>query len=252
MTGRSVRARGIDSGSYLHGLSWRIATRFALGEWDGALADQAEFERIAALAPGELPHAYAMGPYTRVALCRELRGEHDDADRYIDVGLDYYEARRHLFARGASIHLGPLARTLASRGRFDEALAVIPLVPRSSTAGVTLEALCEIAAMRERWDEAGALVAAAREQRPRSESSSPSRSSPTDSRAGRRPRPTTFGRGLGSSPGPPRASPRSGRAGKRRGLACCWRRWSPATASARRRSSQPRSSSSSGSAPSGR
>jgi hypothetical protein len=146
MTGRSVRARGIDPGSYLHGLSWRIATRFALGEWDGALADQAEFERIAALAPGELPHAYAMGAYTRVALCRELRGEHDDADRYIDVGLDYYEARRHLFARGASIHLGPLARTLASRGRFDEALAVIPLVPRSSTAGVTLEALCEIAA----------------------------------------------------------------------------------------------------------
>jgi hypothetical protein len=51
---------------------------------------------------------------------------------------------------------------LARRGRVDEALALIPLVPRSLSAGVTLEALCEIAPAGGRWDEAAALVAAAR------------------------------------------------------------------------------------------
>jgi predicted ATPase/class 3 adenylate cyclase/DNA-binding SARP family transcriptional activator len=158
------RARGIDSGSYLHGLAWRIATRFALGEWEGALADQAELERVAALAPQDLPPSYAMGAYTRVSLCHELRADLDSADRYIEVGLRYSKARRHLFTNSTSMHLAPLARTLARRGRFDEALALVPLVPGSTAAGMTLEALCEIAGMQERWDEAPSLVAAAREE----------------------------------------------------------------------------------------
>jgi class 3 adenylate cyclase/DNA-binding SARP family transcriptional activator len=157
------RARGIDSGSYLHGLTWRVAARFALGEWEGALADQAELERVAPLSPRELPPAYAMGAYTRVALCHELRGEREEADRYIGVTLRYSERVRHARA-GGSIHLPPLALTLARRGRFDEAFALIPFVPRSISAGPTLEVLCEIAALRERWDEAPGLVAAAREE----------------------------------------------------------------------------------------
>jgi hypothetical protein len=37
-------------------------------------------------------------------------------------------------------------------------------VPRSASAGLTLEALCEITAAREAWDEATALVKAAREE----------------------------------------------------------------------------------------
>jgi class 3 adenylate cyclase/DNA-binding SARP family transcriptional activator len=157
------RARGIDSGSYLHGLTWRVAARFALGEWEHALADQAELERVAELSPRGLPPAFAMGAYTRVALCHDLRGERDVADRYIDVALRYVD--RVLHARvGGSIHLPPLALVLARQGRFDEALALIPLVPQSLSAGATLEALCEIAAARGRWDEAAELVAAAREE----------------------------------------------------------------------------------------
>src|SRR6185437_14292228 len=40
----------------------------------------------------------------------------------------------------------------------------IPLVPRTLSAGVTLEARGEIAAARGRWDEAAELAAAAREE----------------------------------------------------------------------------------------
>jgi hypothetical protein len=40
--------------------------------------------------------------------------------------------------RGRSIHLPPLALTLARRGRFEDALDLVPLVPRSVNSGVTL------------------------------------------------------------------------------------------------------------------
>jgi len=155
------RARGIDSGSYLHGLTWRVAARFALGRWDDALADQAELERVAGFALGELPPAYAMGAFTRTALCHELRGHGHDADRYIEVALRNVERVRHSRA-GGSIHLPPLALALARRGRLDEAMSLVPVVPRSLSAGANLEALCEIVAARGRWDEAAALVATMR------------------------------------------------------------------------------------------
>ena len=157
------RARGIDAGSYLHGLTWRVAARFMLGDWEGTLADQAELERVAAQDPRKLPAGYTMRAYTYAALCRELRGERDESDRYIDLAREYFDHMRHLGER-PSLHRPPLARALAHRGLFDEALAESPLVPRTRSAGLTLEALCEIAAAQENWKEADRLVAAAREE----------------------------------------------------------------------------------------
>lgn len=157
------RSRGIDAGSYLHGLTWRVAARFMLGEWEAVLADQAELERVAAEDPRELPAGYTMRAYTFTGLCRELRGEHDEADRYMELASRYFALRRDLRPQG-SLQGPPLALALARRGRYEEAVALIPLVPRSGSAGVTLEALCEIAAARERWDEAAGLIAAAREE----------------------------------------------------------------------------------------
>ena len=99
--------------------------------------------------------------YAHAALCHDLRGERDEADRYIELTHRYYLSRRDRGTRGAQ-QAPPLALALARRGRFDEALDLIPLVLREWSTGVTLEALCEIAALRERWDDAVGLVAAAR------------------------------------------------------------------------------------------
>jgi DNA-binding SARP family transcriptional activator len=158
------RARELDSGSYLHGLTWLVAARFHLGDWDAALADHEELERVVALTARELPPAFSMAAYTRMALCHEVREQHDVADRYIALALRYVKERGLERTAGRSIHLPPLALALARRGRFEDALALVPYVPRSISAGLTLEARCEIAAARERWDEAPELVAAAREE----------------------------------------------------------------------------------------
>jgi class 3 adenylate cyclase len=158
------RSRGLDAGSYLHGLTWRVAARFMLGDWDGALADQAELERVAALDPRELPAGYTMRAYTYAALCHELRDAPAAADRYIELGRRYLGRTTSVVRTRGSLHAPPLALTLARRGRFEEALALIPLLPGTGTAGIALEALCEIAAARERWAEAAELVAAARQE----------------------------------------------------------------------------------------
>jgi hypothetical protein len=125
------------------------------------MADQAEIERVAGRDPRDLPAGFSIRGYAYAALWHELRGEGAAADPYIELLLRYFEQRRRVYARGF-IHAPPLALTLARRGRFDEAIALIPLVPRSTSAAFTLEALCEIAAARERWDEVPELVAAAR------------------------------------------------------------------------------------------
>jgi class 3 adenylate cyclase len=157
------RSRGFDPGSYLHGLAWRVAARFMLGDWEGALTDQAELERVAEQDPRELPVGYTTRAYAFAGLCHELRGKRNEGDRYIELMRRSLRRLRPQRSRG-SFYAPPFALALARRGRFEEALAQIPLVPDSGSAGVTLEALCEIAAMRERWDEAAGLVAAARKE----------------------------------------------------------------------------------------
>jgi class 3 adenylate cyclase len=158
------RARGTDAGGYLHGLTWRVAARFMLGDWDGALADHDEIERVAARGAGELPPPFTMRAYTHAALCHELRGDEERASHNIDLSLRYAERRAALRSGPPPVHIPPLALALARRGRFDEAVDVIPLVPHSGSAGDTLAALCEIAAAREQWAEVSALAAAAREE----------------------------------------------------------------------------------------
>jgi hypothetical protein len=66
--------------------------------------------------------------------------------------------------RRGSLHSATLARVLGRRGRFDEAVGITPLVRDTENACVALEALCEVTAERRRWEDAPALVAAAREE----------------------------------------------------------------------------------------
>src|SRR5829696_3173234 len=133
-----------------------------LGDWDAALADQQEIEDVTGNDARELPPPFSMRAYTATALCHVLRGDHERADAYIELLLPYFRQRAYNYP--TSIHQAPLALALARRGRIDEALELVPWVPRRPNAGLTLEILCEIAALRGAWDETAELVAAAREE----------------------------------------------------------------------------------------
>jgi hypothetical protein len=136
-----------------------------LGDWSGALADQAELERVAGLDARDLPATYTIRAYSYAALCHELRGDDAATQRYVDLTLSMQERARADATRGlGSLQFPPLARALAHRGRYDEAVAVIPLQLRSGSGGLTIEALCEIAAARGDWGEAADLAAKAREE----------------------------------------------------------------------------------------
>jgi hypothetical protein len=156
------RSRGIDAGSYLHGLTWRVAARFMLGDWQGALADQSELERLGEQDPRELPAGYTIRAYAFAALCHELRGERAESDRYIALTRRYFDHRGRL--HGGSRHRPPAARALVHRGQFEEALALSPIEPRTGGVGLTLELVCELVAAQGNWDEADRVVAAAREE----------------------------------------------------------------------------------------
>jgi predicted ATPase/class 3 adenylate cyclase/DNA-binding SARP family transcriptional activator len=158
------RSRGIDSGSYVHGLTLRVAGRFMLGKWDEALDDQAELELLVAQDPRELPPGYTMRAYTFTALCHELRGETDEADRYIEVSRRYVDSIWSRREWHSSVHTDPLALTLANRGLFDEALAACPFVPHTWGSGLSLAMRCEVVASQGDWDEAARVVAAARDE----------------------------------------------------------------------------------------
>jgi class 3 adenylate cyclase len=158
------RSRGIDAGSYIHGLTWRVCARFMLGRWDDALGDQAELERLAAQDPRELPVGFTMRAYRFSALCHELRGERDEADRYIDLARRFFDFMGERSPSGDPVEAQPLALALAHRGLFQEALDLCPLYPRTVVSGVTLEALCEIVAAQGNWAEAPGLIAAARDE----------------------------------------------------------------------------------------
>ena len=122
---------------------------------------------------------------TRAALCHELRGERDDADRYIGLAFASLERVRHLRA-GGSIHLPPLALALARRGRFDEALGLDPARARGASVPVQTSRPC---ARSQRRRSAGTTQPGSSRphvRRPSTESNSRCPCSPIGSRAGRR------------------------------------------------------------------
>jgi class 3 adenylate cyclase/tetratricopeptide (TPR) repeat protein len=143
----------------LHGSAWRVLARFYLGDWDGALADQAEIEHIEEGDPRDLPVGYAMRAYAVTALIRELRGERDEADRFLDLVRRFAERRTKDGA--PSGHVSHALRAFAHQGRLDEARVLMPYTGRNSTSGQVLEALCEVAAGDD-GDEAAHIVKLAR------------------------------------------------------------------------------------------
>jgi hypothetical protein len=158
------RTRGIDPGEYVHGLAWRVWSRTMTGDWEGALEDQAELERIQAETVGSRILGYTLKAYSAAAFVRDLRGESAEASAYLDQIDPFVAAVRRTgsFPDGEAA-LALAARALADRGRADEARGWFD--PDAQwRAPPTLEALCEIVAAQEDWDAAPDIVASARRQ----------------------------------------------------------------------------------------
>ena len=156
------RTRAIDPGEYVHGLSWRVWARTMTGDWDGALEDQAELERIQAETVAALPVGYTLRAYSAASFVHELRGEHAEATAYLDLVRQFTDNHP-----SASLHPGaPLAlaaRALAHRGRPADARALLETAG-SLQAPPTHEALCEIVAAEEDWTAAPEVLTSARRQ----------------------------------------------------------------------------------------
>ncbi|MGH2756165.1 MAG: hypothetical protein ACRDI3_00070, partial [Actinomycetota bacterium] len=151
--------RDIDVGQYLHVLVQRSQVRFMLGDWDGALAELDDIERLET-APDEGIPPYAGRAYGIGFFCRHLRGD-PAAQRYLEMLRRY----RYTIADAWSESSGPFAvpaRALALRGETDEALDWLSLEVSGFIRGEHLQALCDVIAIARDWDRASDILSAAR------------------------------------------------------------------------------------------
>ena len=145
------RTRNVDPHMCLHGLAWRVWAMFMAGDWEDALEDQDEIERL----EGELSHGratpHAVRAYGVAAFCSELRGDEGRTTDYLGL----------LNSKRAGMWGQPFAaRALAHRGEPEEAESFLNLEERR--LGVNLDGLCEVIAVRGDWQRAKEVVALAR------------------------------------------------------------------------------------------
>jgi predicted ATPase/class 3 adenylate cyclase len=148
------------AGPYLHGLTWRVLARFAAGDWDDALVDQAEIEEIQRDREDGLPAGYTQRAYSTTALLHELRGGREHADEYLELIARCHSQgeRSRRFQTGA---FGNAGRALVHRGLLDEARQYVST--QTGEVGPNLgSAVCDLIAAEERWDEAEKVVAVGR------------------------------------------------------------------------------------------
>jgi hypothetical protein len=153
-------SRGVSPGTFLHCLTFVVLARFALGDWDGALRAHGEMVEVNSEDPRELPPGPYVRAYAGAALCHELRGEPDEAERCLDLVLG--AVRNGMLRPGLVGACGAAARTLVHRDRVDEALELFPWTSRGEGSPPLLEALCEVAAAWGDWGYAGQLLELAR------------------------------------------------------------------------------------------
>ena len=157
------RAAGVDAGSFLQGLVWRLCALFMLGRWDEALGDHAAVERLQQESADEAPGSMTMRGHAAALLCRELRGDKVIVDRYLDVVIPFVRTRSVSSAGGG---VEPdVARALAHRGEADAALDLLSIEP-GRYQSVHLEAMCDVLA-RAPSDRARAVLDTARREEAR-------------------------------------------------------------------------------------
>lgn len=148
------RAEGVDAGNYQQALQWRLVARFVLGDWDGALEDQALLEStVDREADGAIPVFLAYA-YSNILLCHELRGDEVKADAYLEL-LKQLKAE---IGEDMGLPRAPTAVAMLHRGRIEEARSWLTLEDMSMSLGPILEAMCALAP-EEGDDEAAAALA---------------------------------------------------------------------------------------------
>ena len=138
-------------------LSFCAVARLALGDWDGALADQARTRGLLeARAAG--PASFASGGYGVEALIHEARGDGTAADAVIAEVESWDET-------GSQIRPWPLmgiAAALARRGAFARAHELLARIVHDIYLPRALEARCTLIAEEGAWDGAAAVIDRAR------------------------------------------------------------------------------------------
>jgi tetratricopeptide (TPR) repeat protein len=158
---RELATRGFDAatpGSPTQGLyclDFRVAARFRLGDWDGALADVSLARELLG-DRRDTPPGFAPMHLGIAALIHDARGEMQAANRYLEL-IRWLEQEEERF--GSTLTLWQ-ARILARRGAFDDARALIerPGVSEDRRGrDEVLEAWCEVVSEQRSWDEADAI-----------------------------------------------------------------------------------------------
>jgi hypothetical protein len=155
------RAAGVDAGSYLQGLVWRICALFMLGRWDEALADHAEVERLQSESTNA-PGAMAMRAYAAALLCRELRGDAAFVDDRLGTLRTFIEQRRAAGTAAGGVE-PDVARALAHRNDLDDAVELLSTEP-GAYQSVHLEAMCDVLSRAKDADATSVLLLAREEQ----------------------------------------------------------------------------------------
>ena len=161
------RAEGVDAGNYQHALQWRLVARFVTGEWSAALEDQALLESMVDAADDSIP-LFLGTAYSQVFLCHELRGERDQARKYL-IRLTALKAE---IGEDIGLPRAPTALALLHQGRIEEARSWLTLEEMSMSVGPILEAMCSLAPEEEDDEAAWSLAGLVRNDLKRMESPS--------------------------------------------------------------------------------
>jgi class 3 adenylate cyclase len=137
-------------------LSIAAMARFALGDWDGALADQARVRELIGGWMMDAPPPFASGGYGTEALIHVARGE--GAETVAEV--EEWQLVGHRRRRWPLPHL---ALALVRLGELERMRSIVVELSGESAFGPrTLQLRCELIAEEGAWDEAHATVDAAR------------------------------------------------------------------------------------------
>jgi class 3 adenylate cyclase/tetratricopeptide (TPR) repeat protein len=156
LAGRGFAAASPSPLQSLYCLDFRVAARFRLGDWDGALSDVALAEELLG-DRRDSPPGFAPMHVAIAAFVNDARGDRGAANRYLRLVRWLEEAEERL---DCVLTLWQ-SRLLARRGDFEEARALLErraVVENLWSRDEVLEAWCEVISEQGAWDEAPKLA----------------------------------------------------------------------------------------------